>query len=73
MTKLVNKNRRDSTRMRDERVHALYERLMDELGELGCCVSKGYIYGRIGREVGLSARMVSFILNHTRPVGGGKL
>lgn len=35
------------------------------LGEIGCYVSKSYIYEKISKKTGLSTRSISFILNHT--------
>ena len=54
MPKLENKNRRESTLMRDAHVHALYRRIMEELGKAAPYVSKSYIYERIHEETKLS-------------------
>lgn len=66
MAKLTSENRRRCTIMRDNQVHQMYKGMMENMGGIGRYVSKTYIYGKIGEEMGLSNRMVSFILNHTR-------
>ena len=63
---VVNNNRRESTSIRDNAVHDLYEKIMQELGDLKNAVSKSYIYERIQRETKLSIRTISYILNHTQ-------
>ena len=65
MTKLCNKNRRESTMVRDNEIHELYQQIRHELGSLANAVSKGYIYERIKEKTKLSIRTISFILNHT--------
>lgn len=62
----VNKTRRESTSIRDNAVHDLYDKIMEELGDLKNAVSKGYIYDKIQNETKLSIRTISFILNHTK-------
>lgn len=71
MSKLTEKNRRESTLVRDEHIHALYRRITKELGEVAPYVSKAYIYEKIREETKLSIRAISFILNHIKPRGGG--
>ncbi len=71
MPKLENKNRRESTLVRDSHVHKLYHRIMNELGSLAPYVSKSYIYGRIHEETKLSIRTISFIINHIKSCGNG--
>lgn len=66
MTKLRNKNRRESTLVRDAVIHNLYHRIMNGLGEIGPYVSKLYIYDLIRKETKLSIRTISFVLNHVR-------
>ena len=66
MSKLENKNRRESTLERDAMIHKLYRRIMDGLGEIGPYVSKAYIYDLIRKETKLSIRTISFVLNHVR-------
>ena len=65
MTKLCNKNRRESTMVRDNEIHRLHRHILDELGDLANVVSKGYIYEKIQEKTKLSIRTISFILNHT--------
>ena len=71
MSKLTEKNRRESTLARDEHIHELYRRIMKELGEVAPYVSKAYVYEKIREETKLSIRAISFILNHIKPHGGG--
>lgn len=66
MAKLRNGNRRKPTVMRDDRIHEMYKEITDEVGELCGYISRMYIYERIGKEMGISTRLVSFILNHTK-------
>ena len=66
MCKLCIKNRRESTMMRDNEVHRIYDEIIDNLGELASAVSKSYIYEKIKERTKLSIRTISFILNHTR-------
>lgn len=58
--------RRFGTVLRDNAVHEMYEKELKELGVMACYVSKGYIYKSISEKTGLSARTISYILNHTR-------
>ena len=58
--------RRESTKARDDDIHRMYDEIIDELGDLACAVSKGYIYERIRQRTKLSVRTISFIINHTR-------
>lgn len=66
MTKLCNKNRRESTIVRDNEIHKLHRQILDELGDLANVVSKNYIYEKIQEKTKLSIRTISFILNHTK-------
>ena len=71
MSKLSeNVKRRESTSMRDNEVHRIYNSIINELGDLATVVSRGYIYERIKRETKLSIRTISFIINHIEPNGG---
>ena len=65
MSKLCIKNRRESTKMRDNEIHRIHSQILNELGELANAVSKNYIYERIREKTKLSIRTISFILNHT--------
>ena len=66
MCKLCNKNRRESTIVRDNEIHLLHKQIINELGNLANSVAKSYIYERIREKTKLSIRTISFILNHTR-------
>lgn len=66
MCKLCSKNRRESTIMRDNEVHRIYDEIIANLGELAMAVSKAYIYEKIRERTKLSTRTISFILNHTK-------
>jgi len=62
----INSKRRESTSVRDNAVHDLYDKIMDELGDLRNAVSKSYIYEKIQKDTKLSIRSISYILNHTK-------
>lgn len=66
MGKLSAKNRRESTKVRDEEVRRMYRDILHGLGELAGVVSKTYVYERIRERTKLSVRTISFILNHTK-------
>lgn len=59
------KERRESTRVRDERVKCLYRSIENELGDLKHFVSRSYMYGRVRDVTKLSIRTISYIINHT--------
>lgn len=50
---------RDSSIIRYNEIHDMYDKIIKDLGDMSAYVSKGYIYG-------LSTRHISRILNHTR-------
>lgn len=62
----MNSKRRESTSVRDNAVHDLYEKIMNELGDLKNVVAKNYIYEKIHEETKLSIRTISYIINHTK-------
>lgn len=66
MKRNTSKTRRESTTMRDNQVHGIYNNILDELGPLRGVVAKSYIYDRIREQTRLSTRTISYILNHTR-------
>lgn len=66
MTKLCNKNRRESTTVRDNEVHRMYREILRGFGEAANAVSRTYVYGKIRERTKLSIRTISFIINHTR-------
>lgn len=57
---------RDSTVIRNNEVHRMYDEIMEELGELATVVSRTYVYERIHEQTGLSIRHISRIINHTK-------
>lgn len=65
MSKLQLKNRRESTMLRDNEIHKLYQQILADLGNLANAISRSYIYKQIQEKTKLSIRTISFILNHT--------
>lgn len=57
---------RERTIKRNNAVHELHERILDDLGELRGHVSMSYIYGKIAERFDLSQRQISRILYHTK-------
>ena len=51
---------RDSTVIRNNEIHRMYNEILDEL------VSRNYVYGKIKDRTGLSIRHISRIINHTK-------
>lgn len=47
---------RDSTVIRNNEIHRMYDEILDEL----------YVYGKIKDRTGLSIRHISRIINHTK-------
>ncbi len=68
---MMKNTRRESTLVRDRQVYAIYEEIMDELGELAHEVSRAYIYNRIKERTSLCTKTIAFIINHSK-WGGGK-
>lgn len=66
MTRLCNKNRRESTAVRDNEIHRMYREILNGFGEAANAVSKTYIYEKIHERTKLSIRTISFIINHTK-------
>lgn len=64
-------NVRDSTVIRSNEIHKMYDEILNELGDLATVVSRNYVYGRIKDRTGLSIRHISRIINHTK--GGGDM
>lgn len=58
-------NVRDSTVIRNNEIHKMYDEILNELGDLATVVSRNYVYGRINDRTGLSIRHISRIINHT--------
>jgi hypothetical protein len=57
---------RDSTVIRNDEVHKMYDEILNELGDLATVVSRNYVYGKIKDRTGLSIRHISRIINHTK-------
>ena len=49
-------NVRDSTVIRNNEIHKMYDEILNELGDLATVVSRNYVYGRIKDRTGLSIR-----------------
>lgn len=60
---------RDSTVIRNNEVHKMYDEILNELGDLATVVSRNYVYGKIKDRTGLSIRHISRIINHTKVEG----
>ena len=56
----------DSTVIRDNEIHRMYNEILDELGDLSTVVSSNYVYGKIKDRTGLSIRHISRIITHTK-------
>ncbi len=56
---------RDSSIIRYNEVHDMYDKIIKDQGDMSAYVSKGYIYDKIKERTGLSTRHISRILNHT--------
>lgn len=67
MARLCNKNRRESTTVRDNEVHRMYREILHGFGEAASAVSRTYVYEKIHERTRLSIRTISFIINHTKP------
>ena len=57
---------RDSSIIRYNEVHDMYDKIIKDLGDISAYVFKGYIYDKIREKTGLSTRHISRILNHTK-------
>lgn len=57
---------RDSSIIRYNEVHDMYDKIIKDLGDMSAYVSKGCIYDKIKERTGLSTRHISRILNHTK-------
>ena len=57
---------RDSSIIRYNEVHDMYDKIIKDLGDVSAYVSKGYIHDKIKDKTGLSTRHISRILNHTK-------
>lgn len=57
---------RDSSIIRYNEIHDMYDKIIKDLGDVSAYASKGYIYDKIKERAGLSTRHISRILNHTK-------
>ena len=57
---------RDSSIIRYNEIHDMYDKIIKDLGDVSAYVSKGYIYDKIKERTGSSTRHISRILNHTK-------
>lgn len=57
---------RDSSIIRYNEIHDMYDKIIKDLGDVSVYVPKGYIYDKIKERTGLSTRHISRILNHTK-------
>lgn len=57
---------RDSSIIRYNEIHDMYDKIIKDLGDVSAYVSKGCIYDKIKERAGLSIRHISRILNHTK-------
>ena len=57
---------RDSTVIRNNEIHKMYDEILNELGDLATVVSRNYVYGKIKDKTGLSIRHISRIINRTK-------
>lgn len=53
---------RDSTVIRNNEIHRMYNEILDELGDLATVVSRNYVYGKIKDRTGLSIRHISSMI-----------
>lgn len=57
---------RDSSIIKYNEIHDMYDEIIKDLGEMSAYVSKNYIYDKIKDKTGFSTRHISRILNHTK-------
>lgn len=65
MAKNTELKRRESTIVRHNHVHEVYNDIVCELGKYAYLVPKSYIYSLICERTGLCEKTVAYILNHT--------
>lgn len=56
----------DSSIIKYNEIHDMYDEIIKDLGEMSAYVSKNYIYDKIKDKTGFSTRHISRILNHTK-------
>lgn len=52
----------DSTVIRDNEIHKMYDEILNELCDLATVVSRNYVYGKIKDMTGLSIRHISSMI-----------
>ena len=57
---------RDSSIIKYNEIHDMYDEIIKDLGEMSAYVSKNYIYDKIKDKTGFNTRHISRILNHTK-------
>lgn len=57
---------RDSSIIKYNEIHDMYDEIIKDLGEMSAYVSKNYIYDKIKDKTGFSTRHISRIPNHTK-------
>ncbi len=57
---------RDSSIIKYNEIHDMYDKIIKDLGDMSAYVSKGCIYDKIKDKTGFSTRHISRILNHTK-------
>lgn len=57
---------RDSSIIKYNEIHDMYDEIIKDLGEMSAYVSKNYIYDKIKDKTGFSTRHISRILNYTK-------
>jgi hypothetical protein len=57
---------RDSSIIKYNEIHDMYDEIIKDLGEMSAYVSKNYIYDKIKDKTGFSTRHISRIFNHTK-------
>lgn len=57
--------RRESTKLRHNEVHAAYAKVVSELGTYAMLVPKSYIYDKIREKTGLCDKTIAYVINHT--------
>ena len=57
---------RDSSIIKYNEIHDMYDEIIKDLGEMSAYVSKNYIYDKIKDKTGFSTRDISRILNHPK-------
>lgn len=57
---------RENDIIRNNRIHKLYNEILESLGDLAGYASKSYIYEKIREKTRLTTRTIQKIINHTK-------